>query len=183
MQAANEYHFVSRWRVEGTREEVAAVLGDAADLARWWPAVYLAVRVLEPGDALGVGKVVDLYTKGWLPYTLRWRFRVTRSNPPDGFALEAEGDFVGRGEWTFCQDGEHVDIAYDWRIRADKPLLRRLSFVMKPIFAFNHRWAMARGEESLKLELARRRAATPEARAAVPQPPGPTWPHRPRQQA
>jgi len=182
VQAANEYHFVSRWRVEGSREEVAEVLGDAAGLARWWPSVYLGVRVLEPGDALGVGKVVDLYTKGWLPYTLRWRFRVTRADP-NGFAIEAEGDFVGRGEWTFRQDGGDVDVTYDWRIRADKPLLRRLSFVMKPIFEFNHRWAMARGEESLRLELARRHATTPEARAAVPQPPGPTWPHRARQRA
>src|SRR5205823_8940063 len=36
------------------------------------------------------------------------------------------------------------------------------------------RWAMAKGEESLKLELARRHARTPEQRAAVSPPPGPT---------
>ena len=56
-----------------------------------------------------------------------------------------------------------------WRRRADKPLLAALSFLMKPLFAANQRWAMARGEESLKLELARRRARTPEdaARAHV----------------
>lgn len=181
--AANEYHFVSRWRLKGTREEVAEVLGDAAGLARWWPSVYLDVEMLEPGDARGVGRVVSLYTKGWLPYTLRWRFRVTEADPPNGFALEAEGDFVGRGEWSFRQDGRHVEAVYDWRIRADKPLLRRLSFLLKPLFELNHRWAMARGEESLRLELARRRARTPAERAAVPAPPGPTWPHRTRSQA
>jgi len=32
-----------------------------------------------------------------------------------------------------------TDITYDWRIRADKPLLRYLSFVFKPIFSANHR--------------------------------------------
>lgn len=69
-----------------------------------------------------------------------------------------------------------MSITYDWRIRADKPLLRYLSFAMRPIFAANHRWAMAKGEESLRLELAQRRAATPEARALVPAPPGPTPP-------
>jgi hypothetical protein len=52
--------------------------------------------------------------------------------------------------------------------------------LLKPVFAFNHRWAMARGEEGLKLELLRRRAPTAEARATVPPPPGPTWPHRRR---
>jgi hypothetical protein len=31
-------------------------------------------------------------------------------------------------------------------------------FILKPIFAANHRWAMARGEESLTRELLRRRS-------------------------
>jgi hypothetical protein len=52
-----------------------------------------------------VVKLVDLYTKGWLPYTLRWQFRVTESRSPYGFTIEALGDFVGRGIWTFAQDG------------------------------------------------------------------------------
>ena len=34
MSAANDYHFVSRWRVEGTCGEVADVLGDPVALAR-----------------------------------------------------------------------------------------------------------------------------------------------------
>ena len=91
------------------------------------------------------------------------------------FALEATGDFVGRGEWRFRQEGPTVAITYDWRIRADKPMLRYLSFVMKPIFSANHIWAMRMGEESLKLELARRHASTPEERARIAAPPGPTF--------
>ena len=78
---------------------------------------------------------------------------------PAGIA-PAEGDFVGTGVWTLVQHGEVVDVQYDWRIRADKPLLRYGTFVMRPIFSANHRWAMARGEESLKLELQRRHAKT-----------------------
>ena len=60
--------------------------------------------------------------------------------------------------WTFEQDGPIVDITYDWKISAEKPLLRYLSFIFKPVFAANHRWAMARGEEALKQELIRRRS-------------------------
>jgi hypothetical protein len=173
---SNEYHFVSRWRVEGSPEEVYAILDEVTDLPRWWPSVYLSVTELPPDPARGPNKVHELYTKGWLPYTLRWRMRRTEKNPPHGFSLEAWGDFVGRGVWTFTADGPYCDVTYDWRIRADKPLLRTLSFLLKPIFAANHHWAMARGEESLKLELARRRAKTTKARAKVPVPPGPMWP-------
>ncbi|HUJ48835.1 MAG TPA: SRPBCC family protein [Bryobacteraceae bacterium] len=157
--SANDYHFVTHWRVESTVEEVSDVLGNAVDLTRWWPSVYLAVKELEPGGRDGVGRVVELHTKGWLPYTLHWYFRVTESRRPHGFSLEAWGDFEGRGVWTFVQDGAAAAITYDWRIRAEKPLLRYLSFLLKPIFSANHRWAMARGEESLRAELARRAGA------------------------
>jgi hypothetical protein len=157
--SAHEYHFVTHWRVEGTVEEVSEVLDKPRDLVRWWPSVYLDVRETDPG-------IFALHTKGWLPYTLRWRFRRTDSRAPYGFSLEAWGDFDGSGVWSFAPDGKYVDILYDWRIRAEKPLLRYLSFLLKPAFSANHRWAMARGEESLKAELARRRSfASPNGAA------------------
>jgi len=171
--SSNEYHFITHWRVKSTIKEVADILDNAADLVRWWPAVYLDVQVLQPGNEQGLGKVVSLYTKGWLPYTLRWQFRVTQVRA-DGFTLEAWGDFDGRGIWTFEQDGPWVNVTYDWNILAEKPLLRYFSFIMKPIFSANHRWAMAKGEESLNLELARLHAITQEERALVPAPPQPT---------
>jgi hypothetical protein len=169
----NHYHFITRWHIQGSIEEIAHILTDAPALARWWPSVYLDVRELAPGDQRGLGKQVGLYTKGWLPYTLRWQFRISEI-AANSFTLQAEGDFVGRGIWTFAQEGDWAIVTYDWKIQADKPLLRYLSFLMKPIFAANHHWAMAQGERSLKLELARRRAATPQELARIPAPPGPT---------
>jgi hypothetical protein len=159
--ASNDYRFVTRWRVRATPEEVSDILGDPLALPRWWPAVYLAVSEAQPGDADGVGRVVELHTRGWLPYTLRWSFRVVSASRPHGFALEAWGDFEGSGVWSFRPDGEWTDVEFVWLIRAEKPLLRRLSFLMKPAFEANHRWAMERGRESLERELVRRRAATP----------------------
>lgn len=117
--------------------------------------MYLDVQVLEPGDAGGVGKLVKLHTRGRLPYTLRWFFRVTESRYPHGFSLDAWGDLTGRGVWTFSQHGTIVDITYDWKVLAEKPILKALSFLLKPLFAYNHRWAMARGQECLRAELAR----------------------------
>jgi hypothetical protein len=173
--SSNDYHFITHWRVPSTPEEITRIIGNARDLVRWWPSVYLDARELQAGDKDGLGKIVSLYTKGWLPYTLRWQFQVTEVNHPYGFRLEAWGDFVGRGIWMFTPEGEWVTITYDWKIIAEKPLLRQLSFVMKPVFSANHRWAMRKGEESLKLELARQRARTSAERARIPAPPGPTF--------
>lgn len=170
---SNAYEFITNWRVEGTCGEVSDILGDPLQLPRWWPSVYLDVEELEPGDSRGVNRRVRLLTKGWLPYTLTWEFVVLESRYPHGFSIEASGDFIGRGIWTIEQSGRFVDIVYDWRISAEKPLLRALSPVLKPVFAANHRWAMAQGETSLKLELERRRATSDAARREVPPPPGP----------
>ena len=175
MPRSIDYHFITVWRVPGTCAEVADVLADARGLVRWWPSVYLDVQELAPGNPDGVGRRIALFTEGWLPYTLRWQFTVTESDAPRGFSLSASGDFVGRGIWRFAQQGAEVVVTYDWRIEVTKPLLRSLSFVFKPIFSANHRWAMRMGEISLKLELERRRARTAEERARIPEPPGPTF--------
>jgi hypothetical protein len=155
---APEYAFFTRWRLRATAQEVYDVLSDPLGLPRWWPSVYLEVKELAPPDpGTGAGRIIGLHTKGFLPYTLRWSFIVTESTPPTGFKLVAHGDFEGTGVWKLTQDGDFVDVTYDWRISAEKPLLRYGSFALRPFFAANHRWAMARGEESLARELERRR--------------------------
>jgi hypothetical protein len=170
---SHQYEFVSRWRVDGTCGEVADILGDPLSFAQWWPSVYLDVNEVRPPDERGLGRRVRFRSKGWLPYTILWESEMVESHYPHGFAIVANGDFEGRGIWTFEQDGPSVHATYDWRLSAEKPLLRNLSFLLKPLFEANHRWAMAQGEESLKLELLRRRASSDVARATVPPPPGP----------
>jgi hypothetical protein len=171
-----DYEFLTVWRVPGTVLEVATVLADAEALPRWWPSVYLAVDVLEtPDTETGLGAVARLHTTGWLPYTLTWTLEITSPITATGFTLAATGDLEGRGVWTFTQDGPEVEIRYDWRVRAGKPLLRRLSWLLRPAFEANHHWAMSRGERSLALELRRRRALDGQGQAGVPAPPPPTF--------
>ncbi len=152
----SHYHIVTTWRVPGTVEEAARILADVEELPLWWPEVYLGVQVLAPGDATGLGFAAALLTRGWLPYLLRWQLRVTEVSDR-GLVLEADGDLRGRGEWHFAQEGPTAVIGYDWRVEARKPMLRAFGPALAPLFAWNHRWAMARGEEGLRREMARRR--------------------------
>jgi hypothetical protein len=171
--ADNAYHFVDRWRVEGDVKEVADILEDALNLPRWWGSTYFEVKEIEPGTEHGIGKLISLRAGGWLPYTLRISFRTVESRYPNGFTMDASGDLEGKGIWTLQQDGPFVNITYDWTIKANKPIVEKLSFLLKPIFRSNHNWTMKRGEESLKLELLRRRAK-PNGEA-VPAPPLPSF--------
>jgi hypothetical protein len=92
-----------------------------------------------------------------------------------GITRVASVDFVGRDMWTLVHYGPETLVKWDWKILAEKPLLRDFSLIMKLILSAKHRWAMAGGEESLQLELARDHAAGPAERRA-----GPGAPRRPR---
>ncbi len=72
----------------------------------------------------------------------------------------------GNGEWILRAEGNKVYIDYHWQVNGEKPLFKYLSFMLKPIFSANHHWAMRKGEESLKLELLRRRGVE-----NIPEPP------------
>jgi hypothetical protein len=155
----NEYRFVTRWHVEGTPEDVFTVLDDPVDYVRWWPSVWLRVEPIAPGEA-GIGRRVRFVSRGWLPYTLRWTAETVAVNRPTRIRVRASGDFEGEGEWTIRVDGpSQTEVEYVWTVTANKPVLKYLSAVLRPLFEWNHRWAMAQGEESLRRELHRRRSA------------------------
>lgn len=173
-----DFEFRTVWRVAGNCAEVAAVLADARERTRWWPAVYLGARGIEFGPSGGVGALYELHTKGWLPYTLRWTLTQTEQPSATGFAISAEGDLQGTGRWRLVQDGPEVEISHTWKVNLAKRGLHRLAPLLKPIFAANHRWAMRTGEQSLRLELRRRRAGSDAERRRIPAPPRPTFRRR-----
>jgi hypothetical protein len=152
---SNDYVFITHWRVPGRIEQVYDVLIDIENYPRWWPQVYLKVESLTPLTK-SAGDKVRLLTRGKLPYTIRWQSEIIETNRPTGFTIRATDDFEGCGVWLLQQQGDDVLVAFDWRLRAEKPLLRNLSFLFKPFFKWNHRWAMARGEEGLRREVAQR---------------------------
>jgi hypothetical protein len=172
--ASNDYHFFTHWRVRGDIEEVYAILADGASIARWWPAAYRKAHPVDLGDGQEGRNAVYMVARGWLPYTLGFHCRLLESRAPTYLRVEAQGELDGEGVWRLAQDGLWVDVTYEWTVKATKPLLRYLSFILRPLFAVNHDWVMMKGEESLKVELARRHARTPAEQARIPAPPGPS---------
>jgi hypothetical protein len=169
--SANYYHLESTWRVLGTVEECYDIIAAADRTPEWWPAAFSEVLTIEKGDETGLGSIVRMKTQGYLPYTLNWHLRVTDVVPNSRIGFKVWGDFEGEGEWTFAQNDAWCDVGFDWTITVKKGIVRYLSFLGRPVFISNHRWAMARGEESLRIELAKRHAPSDLARASIPEPP------------
>lgn len=169
----NAYHFVSRWRVKASAWEVYDIISQPLEYPRWWPSVYLESRETLVGEPDGTRRRVRFRTTGLIPYTLNWEASVTETVPPHRIVFAATGDFSGRGTWSFVEDGDFVDITFEWNIAMVRNLLRYLAPVLHPAFEVNHRWAMQQGEISLREELKRYRARTPRDLLDAAEPRGP----------
>ena len=145
---SREYLFVDEWDVAAPREAVFDAIADARSYPRWWRPVYIDV------DAEGepeLGKTSRQRFKGRLPYQLHTRSTIVRLEPPHVIEGEVDGDLRGNGRWTLTDlpdGGTHV--RFDWRVHADKPLLRALTPILRPAFRWNHAWAIARAREGLE---------------------------------
>ena len=145
---SREYAFVDEWDVDAPRESVFAAIADARSYPTWWKPVYLSV---ESAGEPAVGSESRQHFKGRLPYHLRTRSRITRLEAPGAIGAEVDGDLRGTGLWTLTvnEDGS-THVRFDWRVHADRLLLRLLTPVLRRALRWNHAWAIARAREGLE---------------------------------
>jgi hypothetical protein len=139
---ASEYVFVDEWEVDAPQEVVYDTLVDARTYPEWWKPVYLSVE----GDE----RETRHHFKGRLPYTLKMRARLVEEDRPRRFDVEVDGDLRGHGRWTLTPRDGRVHVRWDWIVYADRPLLRYLTPILKPLFRWNHNWAVKRAREGLE---------------------------------
>jgi hypothetical protein len=157
--AGQRYDFVSRWRIDDVAlTAVADVLEDTASLPRWWPELFKGVIIVNPGGEHALGQIALCTCRARLPYTLRFTYTVVDQRYPCGSTLDSTGDLVGRGVWRLSARDGGVDVEYEWQVRLEKPWLRFVSPLLRPLLAWNHEWSMRMGEAGLRREVARRSA-------------------------
>jgi hypothetical protein len=144
---ASEYVFIDEWDLDAPQEVVFMALADAGTYPEWWKPVYITVLVDGPPE---VGRTSKQCFKGRLPYKLNTTSEIVRYEPPHEFEVSVVGDLTGRGVWTLTPSDGRVHIRFDWRVIADRPLLRYLTPVLRPLFRWNHNWSVKRAIEGLE---------------------------------
>jgi uncharacterized protein YndB with AHSA1/START domain len=144
---AKEYVFIDEWDVEAPQQAVFDALADSTTYPQWWKPVYIDVESDGPPE---VGRTSKQHFKGRLPYTLRTSSEIVRYERPREFEVSVVGDLTGRGTWTLTPSDGKVHVRFDWRVIADRPLLRYLTPVLRPAFRWNHNWAIKRAIEGLE---------------------------------
>jgi uncharacterized protein YndB with AHSA1/START domain len=137
---------------------VFEALADARTYPHWWTPVYIEVTADGPPAA---GAVSHQRFKGRLPYVLKMNSEIVRMDRPREFAIRVDGDLSGRGVWSLTPQDGRVHVRFDWRVSADRALLRILTPVLRPIFRRNHSYAIRRAMAGLE----------PYARSASPRAP------------
>jgi mannose-6-phosphate isomerase-like protein (cupin superfamily)/uncharacterized protein YndB with AHSA1/START domain len=141
------YVFIDEWDVDAPIEAVFDALADPRTYPQWWRPVYLRVETDGPP---AVGRISRHHFKARLPYTLHLTLRVTGLERPTQIEAEVEGDLSGRSRWTLTPVDGRVHLRWDWRVDGDRAFLRILSPVLRPLFRYNHQWAVARAKEGLE---------------------------------
>src|SRR5262249_20104149 len=154
--------FVDEWDVAASPEAVFDALADARTYPDWWKPVYISAEGDGPPE---VGRVTKHHFKGRLPYTLKTTSEVVALDPPRRFEARVAGDLAGPGIWPVSPTDAGTPVRFDWRVTAARPFTRFLTPVLRPLFRWNHNWAIQRAMEGLE-PYAKRTAAAAAADAS-----------------
>lgn len=144
----------SRWRLQATdAEKVWQVLTDIETWPHWWRYLREA-RIVSRGRADHVGDVAALHWGGALRYGVRMRVTTTLAQRAQQLEGRAEGDLHGHGTWLLEPEApDAVIVTYRWDITLQRPWMRRLAFLLRPLFEWNHFVVMRAGAQGMARQL------------------------------
>ena len=152
---SNVFRFEERWELPGAKVgQVYDVLSRGELLPQWWKGVYLEAEKLTPGDEPKVGDRVQARARGFLPYELNFIVEAVELEPERRVVVKTIGDFDGLWSATLTQTEAGVSVDLVWEVTVLRPILRLLAPLLRPAFAWNHRWTTPRGEKGLREYLA-----------------------------
>jgi carbon monoxide dehydrogenase subunit G len=146
--AATSYNFITRWQIKAPVEQVWDVIYDADQWPNWWKGV-VSVKDIDNGNAEGINSIKEYVWKSQLPYQLSFKMKLKKKEKYKLLSGEASGELEGRGTWFFGERDGITYVQYDWKVITNKPWMNRFSFLLKPLFNYNHNIVMQWGAEGL----------------------------------
>ena len=90
------------------------------------------------------------WPRGWLPYKLRFIIETLALEKPTLIVFKATGDFVtDASRWALKPEGDGTSVTLEWNPQVEKPLVKLLTPVLKPLFRWNLNWTMKLGQRQI----------------------------------
>ena len=147
--AGSHYSFSSRWHLAASQERVWGAFEELLPSENpfvFWP----GMRSERHGGA-------DIHVTAASPvgYALRFRVFDVEPTPMELVTLRADGDLLGRATMRLgAVDDASSTIDVSWHVDVTQPWMRRMRFVLRPVFVLAHDAVMRAGERGLNAWLA-----------------------------
>ena len=149
----NEYRFVTNWKIKAPVQKVWEAIFQSEKWPIWWKGVE-AVEILEKENEQGLYGVRKYVWKSVLPYRLSFLMQVTERLEYDYLKGRAYGELEGEDSWAFSEKDGITAVTYYWNVSTNKGWMNMLSFMLKPLFQYNHNVVMRWGAAGLSKLLA-----------------------------
>jgi hypothetical protein len=162
---SNVYEFSEQWHIKNVNPaDVCDILADMRLLPEWWRGVYLEAKPID-WDTPRVGNRTQVMARGFLPMRHRCVLELSRWSP-NLVEFRTYGDLEGVWTGVLSAQGADTRVDVEWRVIANKPIVRLLSPLLRPLFEMNHKWTNARAEVGMR-NFVSRIPPTPHARTAT----------------
>ncbi|MBO6756923.1 MAG: hypothetical protein JJ902_11405 [Roseibium sp.] len=144
-----EFRIKSCWDLCVPEQHVRTILNDPMSILDWWPAVFMHGEVLEQPDDTLVGFTARFHTKGFLPHTFQFVASIVELTA-SGIVIKTTGDFDGMGTILISECNGKSKVTVEWRVWVKHPYIQPFLRILKPVFVWNHLWAMRQGRKGLE---------------------------------
>ncbi|MBD0350748.1 MAG: SRPBCC family protein [Flavisolibacter sp.] len=151
--AANDYVFVDHFTAPCDPQTAYHYISRIEEYPRWWGTVYKKITKLNEVPEGQPGARYTVTVGGFLPYTLTMQNEVVHLDKPNRIEFNATGDLEGKGVWTFEKTEAGTKLTFDWRVLANKKVIRWFSFLLKPLFRANHVYCVRKAKEGMTKDL------------------------------
>ena len=142
------FNLTSLWQIPAPPEIVWNTIIDTQAWPEWWQYVT-KVEELQPGDNIGLNNIRRYTWTTCLPYQLKMELCVSRLEPCRLIETQVAGDLLGLGRCRFSTQPGFTRVQYEWNVSLNKPWMICLAPIAHPVFIWNHRQVMKKGEQSL----------------------------------
>lgn len=147
------YHFKTVWHFAVPLPVVWDIITRPLEWPAWWKGVE-AVEEIEPGDQGGIEGITRYTWKSLLPYRLSFDMQLKERKELESLKGIAYGELAGSGEWHFDQEDKGgTSVTCIWQVTTEKAWMNIFSFILRPVFSYNHNLVMKWGEKCLRRKL------------------------------
>lgn len=153
------YMFETEWVLTAPVERVFDLLERPEEMSSWWPQIKNS-RLLEEGDASGVGTRAAYSVRSPLGYTMHFETKGVEVDRPRKIHCIVRGDLIGTGTYHLESHGDKTQVRFDWYVSTTKPWMNWAGSFAKPVLAWAYHSVMRDGCAAMARRLGARLVST-----------------------